>query len=333
MRLLKKRGRSRGEETKIFFATDAHGSEVTFRKFLNAAKFYDVDVLVYGGDLMGKIAVPIVESSAGRYRASLQGSTHDLNGPGELARFRERLDTLGFYSLVCDQDEYNSYAGNQGAIDDLFDKLARDRLVNWVELGERRLAGSHVRAYLCGGNDDTPVALSILEEVATEHVLPSENKVLSIDDEHTLASVGYSTPTPWHTPREVPDEEMGRLIDNVLQKVSDPSRCLFNFHTPPLDSSLDTCVKLDESTDPPTAIVEAGEPVYFGAGSKSVRDALEKFQPVVGLHGHIHESRGIERYGRTPAFNPGSEYGEGVLRGLILGLKGGKVTGYQFTSG
>jgi Icc-related predicted phosphoesterase len=333
MRLLRKRGRAGGEETKIFFATDAHGSETTFRKFLNAAKFYDVDVLVYGGDLMGKIAVPIVESGAGRHRASLQGTTHELDGPEELARFRKRLDTLGFYSLVCDQDEYDSYAGNQEAIDALFDELARQRLVEWVNLGEERLGGTDVRAYLCGGNDDTPMALSILEEVATDHVLPSENKVLPLDDEHTLASIGYSTPTPWHTPRELPDEEIGKLIEDVLHKVPDPSRCIFNFHTPPLDSSLDTCIKLDASTDPPTPIVEAGEPVYFGAGSKSVREALMQVQPVMGLHGHIHESRGVERYGRTPAFNPGSEYGEGVLRGLIVGVKGGVVTGYQFTSG
>lgn len=333
MRLLRKKGTTKGEGTRIFFATDAHGSETTFRKFLNAARFYEVDVLVYGGDLMGKIVVPLVDVGGGRYRASLHGKQHVVEGTQQLEEFRKRLDTLGFYSIVLDQDKYNSFTGNQEAVDDLFDELARERLVRWCELGEERLAGTGVRAYLCGGNDDTPVALSILEDAATEHVIPCENKLVQIDEEHTLASVGYSTPTPWNTPRELSDDAMGDMIENLVGEVSDHSKTIFNFHTPPLDSNLDTCMKLDASTDPPSPILDGGQPVYFGAGSASVRDAIERYQPVMGLHGHIHESRGITRYGDTPSFNPGSEYGEGVLKGLIVGVKGGRITGYQFTSG
>ena len=84
---------------------------------------------------------------------------------------------------------------------------------------------------------------------------------------------------------------------------------------------------------PPTPVIERGQPVYYGAGSQAVADALASYQPTVGLHGHIHESRGATKYGRSPAFNPGSEYGEGVLRGLIVAIRGGEVVGHQFTSG
>jgi Icc-related predicted phosphoesterase len=202
-----------------------------------------------------------------------------------------------------------------------------------VTLAEERLAGTGVRAYLCGGNDDTDEVLSALEEAPQDRVVNAENRVVPIDDEHVLVTVGYSTPTPWETPREKTEPEMAEAIEKVMADLPDPSRAVFNFHCPPLDSSLDTCMKLDASVWPPTPVLQNRQPVYYGAGSRSVGDALERYQPAVGLHGHIHESRGMTRYARTPAFNPGSEYGEGVLRGLIVAVKGGRVVGHQFTSG
>jgi uncharacterized protein len=327
------KGKTSGEATRIFYATDIHGSEVTWRKFLNAAKFYDVDALVYGGDLMGKLLIPIVRDSGNTWRANLQGKQRRLRSPEELSEFQKRLETLGFYWYECDPDEYRKYEGNQAAIDELFDRLAKDRLRSWVHLAEERLAGTHIRAYLCGGNDDTDEILTALDEFPEERVVNCENRVVAIDDDHVMATVGYSTPTPWDTPRERTDEEIGKVIDTLLSEVQDPSRCIFNFHCPPLDSTLDTCMKLDASVWPPAPVIENGQPVYYGGGSESVRVALQERQPAVGLHGHIHESRGTVRYGRTPAFNPGSEYGEGVLRGMIVAVRGGEVVGSQFTSG
>jgi len=328
-----RKGKAGGEPTRIFYASDIHGSEPTFRKFLNAAKFYEVDALVFGGDLMGKLLIPIVRNGNESWRASLQGKVHDLDSPERLAEFKRSLDTLGFYWFECDPDEYRTYEGNQGRIDEKFDELARARLAEWVELAEERLAGTHVRAYLCGGNDDTEEVLTALHDVPQDRVVNCENRILEIDEEHTMVTVGYSTPTPWNTPRERSEEEIAAEIEKVVAGVADPSRCVFNFHCPPLDSTLDTCMKLDASVWPPAPIVENGQPVYYGGGSRAVTDALEKYQPVVGLHCHIHESRGSARFGRTPAFNPGSEYGEGVLRGLIVAIRGGEVIGQQFTSG
>jgi len=73
--------------------------------------------------------------------------------------------------------------------------------------------------------------------------------------------------------------------------------------------------------------------VMHGAGSKSVRRAIEKYQPLLGLHGHIHESQSVAKIGKTTCINPGSEYGEGVLRGCIVILGDGKIEGYQMTRG
>lgn len=328
-----KKGKSEGEPTRIFYACDIHGSEPTYRKFLNAAKFYEVDALVFGGDLMGKLLIPIVREADGTYRARLQGQNHHIRGDEEMERFKRTLQTLGFYWQEMDPDEYRSYEGQQDRIDTLFDVLAKERLADWVALAEERLEGTGVRAYLCGGNDDTDEVLTALDEAPRDRVVNAENRVVPIDEEHVLVTVGYSTPTPWQTPRERTEPEIAEVIEKVVAQVPDPSRAVFNFHCPPLDSSLDTCLKLDASVWPPTPVIENRQPVYYGAGSQAVTDALRRYQPTVGLHGHIHESRGMNRYGRTPAFNPGSEYGEGVLRGLIVAIRGGEVVGQQFTSG
>lgn len=328
-----KKGKSEGEPTRIFYACDIHGSEPTYRKFLNAAKFYEVDALVFGGDLMGKLLIPIVREADGTYRARLQGQNHHIRGDEEMERFKRTLQTLGFYWQEMDPDEYRTYEGQQDRIDALFDVLAKERLADWVALAEERLEGTGVRAYLCGGNDDTDEVLTALDEAPRDRVVNAENRVVPIDDEHVLVTVGYSTPTPWQTPRERTEPEIAEVIEKVVAEVPDPSRAVFNFHCPPLDSSLDTCLKLDASVWPPTPVIENRQPVYYGAGSQAVTDALRRYQPTVGLHGHIHESRGMNRYGRTPAFNPGSEYGEGVLRGLIVAIRGGEVVGQQFTSG
>jgi uncharacterized protein len=327
-----RKGAPARKATRLFYASDIHGSEPTYRKFLNAARFYEVDALVFGGDLMGKLLIPIVSDAAGTWRARLQGHHHHLTSDEELAGFKAKLDTLGFYSFECDPEEYRWFEGNQDRIDAKFDTLARERLVAWVELAEERLAGTHVRVYLCGGNDDTDEALAALD-LAEDRVVNCENRVVELDDEHVLATVGYSTPTPWQTPRERTDDELADVIEEVLASVTDASRAVFNFHCPPLDSTLDTCLKLDASVWPPTPVIENGQPVYYGAGSQSVAEALLSRQPTVGLHGHIHEARGAVKLGRTPALNPGSEYGEGVLRGVIVGIRGGEVVGYQFTSG
>jgi uncharacterized protein len=333
MPLFSRKGKAGAAPTRLFYACDIHGSEPTYRKFLNAARFYEVDALVFGGDLMGKLLIPMVREAGGTWRASLQGQNHHITSDEQLADFKRTMQTLGFYWQEMDPEEYASYEGQQDRIDDLFDVLAKERLTEWIALAEERLAGTNVNVYLCGGNDDTDEVLSALDEATTERVVNAENRVVPLDDEHELFTIGYSTPTPWETPRERTDEEIADVIEKLVPSVADPTRTVFNFHCPPLDSSLDTCLKLDASVWPPTPLIERGQPVYYGAGSQAVADALERYQPTVGLHGHIHESRGATKYGRTPAYNPGSEYGEGVLRGLIVAIRGGEVVGQQFTSG
>jgi hypothetical protein len=92
----------------------------------------------------------------------------------------------------------------------------------------------------------------------------------------------------------------------------------------------DPAPKLDETFKP---VLSGGQMVMAPAGSIAVRDAIKKYQPLAGFHGHIHESKGVASIGRTKCFNPGSEYGEGVLRGLLVDLTENGIKSYLFTSG
>lgn len=321
------------KQTRLFFASDLHGSERTFRKFVNAGKFYDVHVLIMGGDILGKIAVPIIKDGNGRYRAHLQGRTEHLATEAELKKLIERIDTLGYYYKLMDEDEYRHVQSDPARVDALFHELARKKLEAWIDLAETRLAGTAIKCYVTGGNDDYADVLAALQREGAQSIFACEGVVSRIDDDHTMISLGFSGPTPGRTPREVPDEELGAMIEQMAAQVSNMSSCIFNFHDPPIDSTLDTCPMLDWSTDPPSQIVHGGQIVLHGAGSVSVRRAIEKYQPVLGLHGHIHESPGVIKIGRTTCINPGSEYGEGILRGCLVTLSDGRVDGYQLTSG
>ncbi len=319
--------------TRLYFATDLHGSERTYRKFLNAGKFYDVDILVMGGDITGKLLIPIIKENNNHYRATLQGRVEEISTQEELEKLINRLGTLGFYHKIMDEGEYKALSADENAVSELFHQVARERLSNWVDLAEERLAGTGKKCFVTGGNDDAPEVLTAIKREGTHSFFDCENVVVQIDDDHTMLSIGFSTPTPWKTPREITDEQLGEMIENMVGNVVDPSHAIFNFHDPPVDSTLDTCPKLDWSKDPPEPIIQGGQTVMYGAGSTSVRKAIEKYQPMLGLHGHIHESQSVAKIGRTTCINPGSEYGEGILRGCIVTFQNGKVEGYQMTSG
>jgi uncharacterized protein len=324
--------RTEGRPTRVFFAADIHGSQLVFKKFLKAADFYGVDALVFGGDLMGKALVPIVRDGD-TFRARFQDRDEEF-GPDGLDAFTRAVELPGFYWKVFDHDEHVAVEADPLAKHGLFHQLASARLGEWLELAEERLAGTGVRLYVTGGNDDEPAVLETLDRHEGEHVVASEGRLVQLDEEHTMITVGLSTPTPWDTPREASEEEIDAAIEATVSDVPDVSRCVFNLHCPPKDTPIDTCLKLEVVPgELPRPIRSGGRFLTTGGGSRAVREAIERYQPLVGLHGHIHESGGRFRIGRTQTFNPGSEYVQGVLQGVIVSLKKGKLVSYQHTQG
>jgi Icc-related predicted phosphoesterase len=206
--------------------------------------------------------------------------------------------------------------------------LVKESVARWMQIAEDRLAGKGLGCYLCLGNDDWDETIPIIEQSSV--VTYADGKVVWLDDQHEMASCGYANMTPWHCPRDVTEEELADRIEAVVAQVENLNNCVFNFHAPPYDSNLDLAPALDEDLKP---VLIAGQPKIVSVGSMAVREAIERYQPMVGLHGHIHESRGVEIIGRTVCINPGSEYSEGVLRGVLVSFKDGKLLSHQFVAG
>jgi uncharacterized protein len=315
-------------DRKIYFATDIHGSEVCLRKFLNAGKFYGCDTIIMGGDITGKMIVPIVDRGQGVHSATLYGRQLEVTEDG-VAKLRKTITDAGYYAYETTPEETEQLSADPDAVTQLFAKLMHETLGRWLELAEDRLAGTGVRCFFAPGNDDPAFVDDILRSSAL--VINPEETLVDLGDGLTMISVGYSNKTPWDSPRELPEEELAAYIGAQAEALGNTDRVIFNFHVPPRDTPIDQAALLDPEFRP---IMKGGMPVISGVGSTAVRAALEKYQPMLSLHGHIHESRGEARIGRTLAINPGSEYSEGVLRGAIITLSGKKgVRGYQLVAG
>jgi Icc-related predicted phosphoesterase len=333
MTFWKKKDGGGGKRVRLFYATDVHGSERTYRKFINCAKFYKVDHLVMGGDIMGKFLIPIVDEGGGHYRVTLQEELHHLDGDDAVRDFKDRIETLGFYHVTVTEDALRELQSDQSRVDEAFKQEAHARLERWIALADERLDGTEVKCYVTGGNDDPQELMDLLESAHSEHVVNCEGRIVMLEETYPMANCGWSNPTPWSTPRETDETSLETILEKAVEGVEDFENAIFNMHVPPYDCTLDDCPKLDWSTDPPSPVVVAGVPQSAPAGSTAVRHVIEKYQPLLQLTGHIHESRGLVKVGRTTVINPGSEYGEGIIRGCIMTLEPGKVVGYQMTAG
>ena len=312
---------------RLFFATDIHGSDTCWRKFLNSGKHYDADVIVLGGDMTGKALIPVVEAGDGRWYATLLENRHDLNGEDEVQNFEDAVTRRGYYPFRTTPDELRNLQGNEERTTELFHQLMLGRVESWTALADERLAGSGLRCFVCPGNDDQFEVDEILARA--KHVEACEGRVVEIDG-FQLASTGWSNRTPWDTYREEDEPDLGKRIEGVVTEVTAPAeRTIFSFHCPPYGSGLDEAPELTEDM----RLKHAGRaPVPLG--STAVREAIEKHQPALSLHGHIHESRGNARIGRTLCINPGSSYEQGELLGAVVDLEGGKkVKRFVLTSG
>jgi uncharacterized protein len=331
MSLFSRTKKGRRPFTRLFFATDVHGSDDCFRKFLNAATHYKADVIVMGGDIAGKTVVPIVETSDG-HTCHFQGHEHQLRSEGEIEALEKLINRAGSYPYRTTEAEMERLKGSREAVDQITQELMVDRVRRWVKLAEERLGDSGVTVVMGAGNDDVPEIDDVLNE--SSFVINHHEKVFRVTEDYEMIGLGNANPTPWDCPRDITEEELAEKIGGLVKQVEDMEHCIFCIHVPPVDSTLDLCPQLDASVYPPKMITDGtGQPLMFGAGSAAVRDAIERYQPALGLHGHIHESRAVTYIGRTMCINPGSEYSEGILRGAIVNLTSEKILSYQLTSG
>lgn len=326
MGLFGKKGGSKADRKRILFATDLHGSEYTFAKLLKVLDLWSPDVLILGGDVAGKGLLPVLVTEE-RARIRWMGEEHDVPIE-EIEQYEARANQLGFYPYRVDADGLERLRTDEEFKERVFEDQMMDRWGEWLERLEERCGELELPAFVIAGNDD-PWALDELNAIERRWVKGADGKVLPLLDHWTLLSIGLANETPWQCPRDVSEERLADELNALADQVEDFDRVVANIHVPPLGTSLDIAPELDTSCDPPKPITGSTVPV----GSRAVVDFLNERQPLLSLHGHIHESPGKVDIGRTYAINPGSEFAEGILRAVLVTVEPERVVGHQFVSG
>ena len=317
-------------DLRFFFTSDIHGSEICFKKFINAGKYYSVDAIILGGDIVGKMVVPIVACSDGTFIAEFLGEKKVVkeNDPEGLEKLRWAIKNNGFYPYDIDEEEFDQIKNDDQRKAAIFEEAIIESLEGWVKIAEERLKGTGIQCFITPGNDDPLFIDEILSRSAV--IVNPDEQCIKLGGRHEMISLGYANMTPWRCPRDLPEEELAGKLERLCAMVKDMSTCIFNLHCPPYNTILDTAPLLDETLK---AVTVGGAILEANVGSTAVLDAIKKYQPLISLHGHIHESRGDCKIGRTVCINPGSEYSQGILRGVVVHLTGNKIKNYVLTSG
>ena len=304
---------------RLYVCSDIHASERAWRKFLNAmrANVYRVDAAVIAGDLTGKALVAVVKGEDGgeAWTASVLGQRRVARTEKELADLERSIADLGYYAVRVTAEERAAMEADPALVRRHFEEKITGRVREWMDLAAERLQGSGVPVYLMPGNDDDFEIDPILE--TSTYCRNVNEQVVELTPWHQLVSMGWSSPTPWSTPRELPEEEFLDRLSGLLKGVRDTRRTIIMTHVPPFDSGLDTAPLLSPDLRP---TISAGDVLRGPVGSTGVRRAIETFKPVLGVHGHIHESGGERKIGETLCVNAGSEANHGILRGFLIDL-------------
>jgi hypothetical protein len=311
---------------KIYFATDVHGSEICWKKFISASKFYETDVLILGGDMTGKAIIPIITQGNDIYKVTLAEQESFLNGQNEVNKMIQTIQNRGYYPYMTNPDEVEDILSTPEKSDKLFLEQVLLTVQRWMDYADQKLAGTGIRCFVCPGNDDMFEIDKVIE--ASKYVENVEGQVVQLDDHHELISSGWSNPTPWTTHREESEEALRQRLEAIIKKANDPSNSVFNLHAPPYGSGLDDAPELTSDM----------RPAYAGrslvpVGSHAVMDLIDKYEPLLGLFGHIHEGKGTRKYKKTLCINPGSMYEQGMLHGAVVEIKPKKVGNYVLTTG
>jgi Icc-related predicted phosphoesterase len=313
---------------RLFYASDIHGSEKLWRKFLNAPSFYEVEVLIMGGDLTGKVMVPLIEERPGRWVARFLGREQKAKGEERAAELEKRIRLNGHYPIRVSPEEMERLEGDEAHRDEVFREVMRSELQRWLALAHEKLDGTGVRCFVMAGNDDE----WDIDPVLDASPAPVENvgeRVLRFDGVQMLSSA-FANPTPWDSPRELPEDELLAKLEGLAAELEPGVPTIFNLHVPPHDSGLDLAPALTADL---RVVTEGGEAKMVAVGSRAVRSLIERHRPLLALHGHVHESRAVAELGPTLCINPGSAYGEGVIDGAIVEIADGRVLSHQLVTG
>jgi Icc-related predicted phosphoesterase len=313
--------------TRILYGSDFHGSEAVFRKFIASGFQYKANALIVGGDVTGKAMIPVIHQGQGRYLADLFGSEQTAATPEELEKLKKVISNVGFYPIVLEKDEAEELESDTARMSARFEKEMCQRVREWMALAEEKLVPQNITMYFMPGNDD----LYSIDEVIREfkHIRNPDMQRFELEGGYEIIGLSNANMTPWACARDIEEPELARKLDALASMIQNPERAITVLHVPPYGSSLDSCPDLDKNLK---IITQGGQVVMKSAGSPAVKDFLDKVQPMLSLHGHIHESPGHVRNKRTLSINAGSEYAEGIMKAAIINLEDGRVKGHLLVS-
>lgn len=300
------------EMVRAYFASDVHGSELVWRKWLNVPKVYKADVMILAGDLTGKAIKPIIKYKDGTYKVKAFGKEIVAHNERELEKVKQELRDSAFYVHVCTEEEFEELKANPDKINELFTKLIMDTMNRWLDMAVEKVP-KDVKLYVMPGNDD----IFEIDPIIQKHdgVIYPLGKAIPFCFDYELISMEWVNPTPWNSPRECSESKLSEKLKELEHQITcDWNKVICNFHCPPFNTKLDLAPKLDKKLRP---VYFFGQAEAEHVGSKAIRKFIEEHQPLLGLHGHIHESYASDYIGNTLVLNPGSEYQQGILRGFI----------------
>ena len=302
---------------RCYMCSDLHAANRTYRKLLNAIKMnvYEAQVVLIAGDLTGKAIVPIIKQGNGRYAASFLDQDYLIDTEAELEKLKNSISDIGYYPYVTDQEEVDALRTDTAKMSELFRQKMIERVGEWVAMAEERIGKSGIQFYMMPGNDDDRGVDEMI--VRSSYVVNPVGNTIHLNEYHEMISFDYANPTPWHTPREWSEEEYYEHVKASASTLKNVQNALFMIHVPPFDTGIDTAPELDKTMRPK---VTMGDVLRVPVGSTGVRKAIQELQPLVTVHGHVHEAGGQSKIGRTTCFNAGSEANQGILRGFVFDL-------------
>jgi len=313
--------------TRILYGSDFHGSDAVFRKFLASGIQYKANALIVGGDVTGKAMIPVIHQGNGRYIGYLFGREEVATTSKELEKVKKDISAVGFYPIALEKDEAEELEASPEKMGARFEHEMRERIRIWMALAQEKLDPHHITLYFMAGNDD----IFSIDDIVAEfnHIYNPDMKLLELAGGYEIVGCSYANMTPWKCVRDLEELDLEKKLDVLLDLVKNPEKTIAVLHVPPYGSGLDTCPELDKNLK---IVTQGGQVLMKSAGSTSVMAWLEKVQPMLSLHGHIHESPGHKRIGRTLAINAGSEYAEGIMKAAIINLEDNKVKGHLLIS-
>lgn len=316
-------------ELTLFYAGDVHGSERCFLRFVNAARFYGVRTLVLGGDITGKVLVPIVRQGL-TWRCEFLGRQECLRTEAEVAKMERRIRMSGQYPYVCDVDDFQRLMADEGYRRHVFERVMRAAVERWLELAEERLEGAGVRCCIMPGNDDGFFVDEALE--GSRVVVNHDGCAVWLDDRFQMLGCSWSNPTPWRSPREEPPgggagaaPRPGRGHGRGAARAPEPQ--------------LPRAPARERARPGPRAArgplrLPRGRRAPDGAGREHGRPPAHREDAAGAVAARARARVAGDRQAEASlCVNPGSDYAGGVLKGCLVTLRPGQVLGFQLVEG